>query len=84
MEVNQSPQKEKTQMCKLVEITRDAVPSNITIAFERDFSLRATKIVILNRNRDNIEEQGIKLIAYDNGDITVGIPQKLIDGVDII
>lgn len=71
-------------MCKLVEITRDAVPSNISIEFEHDPSLRATEIFIYNRNRKNIEKQGVRLIAYDNGDITVGIPQNLIDGVDII
>ena len=69
-------------MCKLVEITRDAVPSNISIEFERDPSLRATEVLIINRGPNNREEYGMKIICYDNGKIEPGI--KLIDGVDII
>ncbi|KKL60350.1 hypothetical protein LCGC14_2206240 [marine sediment metagenome] len=58
-------------MCKLVEITRDAVPSNISIEFERDASLRATKIVIFNHDRANNERDGIFLICSDKGEIFV-------------
>lgn len=43
-------------MCQLVEIKRGAVPSNIAIEFERDASLRAVEIIVINKNRDGNEK----------------------------
>ena len=58
-------------MCKLVEITRDAVPSNISIEFERDAACRAIKVVIFNRNPTGKMQDGVLLICYDNGEIVI-------------
>lgn len=72
-------------MCQLVEIQKGAVPSNIAIEFERDASLRAVEIVIINKGRDGVERQAVKLIAQDSGKfIYVSEPADLIDGVDVV
>lgn len=71
-------------MCQLVQIKRDAVPSNIEIHFERDPSLRATEVIIINQDREGNERQAVKLIAQDNGNfMKVGQAVDLIDGVDV-
>ncbi len=72
-------------MCQVLEITRGATPSNIAIEFERDASIRAVEILIINSDRNGVERQGVKVIATDNGKIMyVGKIQDIIDGVDII
>lgn len=71
-------------MCQMVKIEKNAIPSNIIIEFQRDASIRAIEILIINKDRDGVECQGIKLIATDNGKIMyVSEPQDLVDGVDI-
>ncbi len=54
-------------MCQLVEIDRGAVPSNIEIFFERDASLRAMEIIVINKDREGNECEAVKMIASDNG-----------------
>ena len=72
-------------MCQLVEIKRDAVTSNIEIHFERDASLRAVEIIVINKDRDGNECQAVKMIARDSGTFfAVSGAVDLIDGVDII
>ena len=72
-------------MCQLVEIERDAIPSNITILFERDASLRAVEIIVINRDCDGNEVQAVKMIAQDSGKFyRVSGAVDLIDGVDIV
>ena len=72
-------------MCKMVEIQRDTVPSNIGIEFERDASLRAVEIVIINKYRAGNERQAVKLIAADNGMfIKVSQAVDICTGVDIL
>ena len=72
-------------MCKIVEIDRGAVPSNISIEFERDASIRAVEIIVINRDRHGNEVQAVKMIAQDSGKFyRVSGAVDLIDGVDII
>ncbi len=72
-------------MCKMVEIERNAVPSNISIEFERDASIRAVEIIVINHDRDGNEVQAVKLIAQDNGMFyAVSDAVDLVDGVDIV
>ncbi len=72
-------------MCKMVEIERDAVPSNITIEFERDASMRVVEVVIINRGRDGAECQGIVLVCADSGKIiSVSTIADMKDGVGIV
>lgn len=71
-------------MCKMIKIQRDVVPDNIDIEFERDASLQATEIVVINKNLRG-DEWGVKLICFDNGMIKQYTePRALTDGVDII
>ena len=72
-------------MCQLIEIKRGAVPSNIVIEFERDASLRAVEIIVINKDRAGNEKQAVKMIAQDNGTFyKVSKAVDLIDGVDIL
>ena len=72
-------------MCQILEATRGAVPSNIVVAFERDASLRAVEIIVINKDRNGNEKQAVKMIASDNGTFyKVGKAVDLIDGVDIV
>ncbi len=72
-------------MCKIMDIQRDAVPSNISIEFERDASIRAVEIIVINRDRHGNEVQAVKMIAQDSGKFyRVSGAVDLIDGVDII
>ena len=72
-------------MCQLVEIKRDTVPSNITIEFERDASIRAVEIIVINHDRDGNGVQAVKMIAQDSGKFyRVSGAVDLIDGVDIV
>lgn len=59
-------------MCKIIEIGRDAVPSNIVIEFQRDASIRGTEVLIFNRDRNGHDVHGVKLTCYDNGKIEGG------------
>lgn len=56
-------------MCKLVEITRDAIPGKISIEFERNAALRAIKVVIINRDHNGNEGEVIAFNCLDNGGI---------------
>ncbi len=72
------------KMCQFVEIKKDVVPSNIRIEFERDASLRAVEILIINHKRDGSEGQAVKIIASDTGKImSVSPAVDLIEGLDI-
>ncbi len=72
-------------MCKVMEIQRGAVPSNIRIEFERDASMRAVEILVINLDRDGEERQAVKLIAQDSGRFyAVSEPVDVRDGVDIV
>jgi len=72
-------------MCQIVEIQRGATPSNIAIEFERDASLRAVEIIVINKDRNGVERQAVKMIASDNGTfMAVSKGVDLIDGVDIM
>ena len=72
-------------MCQLVEIQRDSVPNNIEIFFERDASLRAVEIIVINKDRAGNECEAVKMIASDNGTFyKVSKAVDLIDGVDIV
>ena len=47
-------------------------PDHISIEFERDASLRACEVLIINSNVRNGEEgEGVMLRCHDNGKITV-------------
>ncbi len=71
-------------MCQLIEIKKDAVPSNIRIEFERDASLRAVEILIINHDRSGNEKQGVKIIASDSGKImSVSPAVDLTEGLNI-
>ena len=71
-------------MCKMVEIQRGAIPSNITIEFQRDTSSRVMEVVIVNRDQVGEEKQGIKLLCFDNGKIKSNGPVNILEGVDIL
>ena len=72
-------------MCEMVEINRGAVPSNISIEFERDASIRAVEIIVINHDRYGNEVQAVKMIAQDSGKFyRVSGAVDCIDGVDII
>ena len=72
-------------MCDIVEIGRGSVPSNIVIEFERDASLRAIEIIVINKDRGGNECQAVKMIAQDSGKFyRVSGVIDLIDGVDIV
>ncbi len=70
-------------MCETIEHRRQ-VGKNILIEFQRDLSLRATEVIIINQDRDGRECQGVKLICYDSGKIEVSKAINTIDGVDIL
>ncbi len=63
----------------------DGVPDHIKVRYQRDASLRATEIVIIARDRDSADLEGVKLIVKDTGVISYISPRtKLVDGIDII
>ena len=72
-------------MCRFIEIQRDAVPSNITIEFERNASIRGTEVLVVNRNRAGEDVDAVKVLCFDNGKIgqIVG-PGDLMHGGDLI
>ncbi len=62
-----------------------AMPSNISIEFERDVPLRATEIFIINHDRKGNEKQVVKIIASDNGKtMSVSPAVNLVEGVAVI
>ena len=67
-------------MCRLIKYERDVVPENITVHFERDASMRATEVTIINTG--NKGEYGITAICLDSGIIVNG--HELKDGVDLV
>jgi len=69
-------------MCRIIEIQRDVVPANISIEFQRDAPLRATEVIIINKNPSG-EEYGVVLMCADNGKITVGKPMSITEGARI-
>ena len=72
-------------MCHLVEIKRDAVPSNIRIEFERDASLRAVEILVINHDHNGNEVQAVNMIAQDSGKFyRVSGAIDMIDGIDVV
>ena len=70
-------------MCQLIEIRKGAVPSNITIEFERDASIRAVEALVVNHGRDGAERDGVVLLCHDNGRITPGQVSELADGAEM-
>ena len=72
-------------MCQSIEIKKDALPSNISIEFERDVPLRATEIFIINHDREGNEKQVVKIIASDNGKtMSISPAVDLVEGVAVI
>ena len=72
-------------MCVIKQIGNEIQPDKICIEYERDASMRATEVVIINKNRHGVEVEGLPLLCHDNGRITVrGGPVKLVDGEDIV
>lgn len=56
-----------------------------TVECERNASLRAYEVVIVNRKPDGSEGEGLLLYCSDDGKIGfVGKKQELIDGVDMV
>ncbi len=75
----------RNKMCKIVNVGVGEHPDHINIEFERDPSLRAREVVIVNHNaKTGKERQVVKLICYDNGEITAGKAVDLVDGVDVL
>ncbi len=72
-------------MCDTIDHRRESTGKSIVIEFERDPSLRATEVVIVNQDRDGDERQAVKVICADSGKIMyVGKVQDLADGVDVV
>ena len=67
-------------MCEIVEIGLKGRNKNITIEYERDASLRATEIIIVNNGQKG--EYGLRLTCLDTGEIRGGY--ELTDGTDIV
>ena len=72
-------------MCDTIDHRRNVTGTSIKVFFERDASLRATEVIVINEGRDGEERQAVKMIAQDNGKfMQVGQAVDLIDGVDIV
>ena len=72
-------------MCNTINHRREITGTSILVEFERDPSLRATEVIVINQGRDGVERQAVKMIASDNGMFyQVGKAVDLIDGVDIV
>ena len=72
-------------MCDTIDHRRAGTGTSIKVEFERDPSLRATEIIVINQGRDGVDRQAVKMIAADNGTfIAVSKAVDLIDGVDIV
>ncbi len=72
-------------MCETIDHRRVGTGTSIKVYFERDASLRATEVIVVNEDREGEERQAVKMIAADNGKfIKVGGAVDLIDGVDIV
>ena len=70
-------------MCETIDHRRQ-VGKNILIEFERDPSLRATEVLVINQDRNGRECQGVKITCYDNGKMVVSRVNDIIEGVDIV
>lgn len=63
-------------MCERIEVGR------ISVAFQRDESVRVTEVIIINHNDEGQEMQGMRVICNDDGFIAGGV--CLYQGVDIV
>ena len=72
-------------MCDTIDHRRATTGTSITVEFERDPSLRATEIIVINHDREGNECEAVKMIAQDNGKfMKVSGAVKLVEGVDIV
>ena len=71
-------------MCDTIDHRRGATGKSILVEFERDASIRATEVLVINQDRDGHERQGVRLICNDNGTMTIGKVNDMQDGVDIV
>ena len=71
-------------MCDTIDHRRGATGKSILVEFERDASIRATEVLVINQDRDGNEVQGVRLICGDSGKIVVGKVNNMVEGVDII
>lgn len=72
-------------MCETIDHRRESTKQSIVVEFERDPSLRATEIIVINKDRKGNDKQAVKLIASDSGNfMAVGKATDLIDGVDLV
>ncbi len=69
-------------MCESISVEKGKGCGPVIVSFQRDNSIRATEVIIVNTDRNGEEGQGMRIICNDNGDINGGV--NLIDGVDII
>ncbi len=70
-------------MCETIDHRRQ-VGKNILVEFERDASLRATEVLVINQDRNGHECQGVKMICYDSGKMEVGKAVDFVASVDIL
>ena len=71
-------------MCNITKIGNAAQPEKIMIEQQRDASIRAIEVIIVNHNKVGKEGQGLVLLCHDNGKITLRSgPVDMMDGVDI-
>lgn len=72
-------------MCETINHRREITGTSIVVEFERDPSLRATEVIVINQDRNGNECEAVKMIAQDNGKFyKVGKAVRLVDGVDIV
>jgi len=72
-------------MCETIDHRRGATGTSIKVYFERDASLRATEVIVVNQDREGNERQAVKMIAQDSGKfLGVSGAVDLVDGVDIV
>ena len=69
-------------MCESIEVQKGDGLGPIHVLFERDQSIRATEVIIVNHDRNGEEGQGLRVICNDSGTIRGGV--TLIEGVDIV
>ncbi len=69
-------------MCESIEVSKGEGLGSILVSFQRDNSIRATEVTIVNNDREGQEKQGMRVICNDTGNIRGGV--NLIEGVDII
>ena len=71
-------------MCNITKIGNAEQPEKIIIEQQRDASIRAVEVIIVNHNKMGEEGQGLALLCHDNGKITFrGNPVDMRAGMDI-